>query len=534
MESLNQALTRIKIATDDEELQKARELASALCDAWPNRAEGWLWRAWLSEDPEEALHFARWAAQLSPSLVTQQAVQWAEARLRARVDFHQMSSMSAELDFRQARPKPAAPKARSAGSRVWQRVMGAVMGMVLLLLGFQVGFSLAYQRVPWEFWFVDLLMAGPTPTAEEPPASAYLIYPTLVPTVSSGSLINASFQPEQPEAATIPTLLPGPLVSPEVSSAVGEVSHLWTQALTPQPPINNLSEEDIAGGIPTLVPTAAARIPAPILATPVPAQVVPTSAPTGALWPARSEPVIYAVKGGDTLEKIAASFGLQETSLIWANPELERNPELLTIKQELVIPALDGVLHITREGETVESIAAAYAVDPAIVYWFPGNYLPDGAASPPIPGQRLMVPGGQKPYEPPPPDVSPPTPKNGQASYFGWPAGGYLTQTFSAHHGAIDIAAPMNTPIFAAQSGEVVFSGWDNRGYGYAIVIDHHNGWFTRYAHLSGMYSDVGDWVQRGDVIALMGSTGRSTGPHVHFEIITSGYRYNPLDYLPR
>jgi murein DD-endopeptidase MepM/ murein hydrolase activator NlpD len=91
----------------------------------------------------------------------------------------------------------------------------------------------------------------------------------------------------------------------------------------------------------------------------------------------------------------------------------------------------------------------------------------------------------------------------------------------------------MGIPIYAADSGVVVYSGWNNNGYGYLIVIDHGNGWQTRYAHLSQRNVECGAYVYQGDVIGLMGSTGNSTGPHLHFELLNLTYgKVNPLDFL--
>lgn len=98
---------------------------------------------------------------------------------------------------------------------------------------------------------------------------------------------------------------------------------------------------------------------------------------------------------------------------------------------------------------------------------------------------------------------------------------------------ALDIANRTGTPVIASDGGKVVFSGWDNTGYGYAVVIDHGNGYRTRYAHFSYIYVSYGNYVNQGVVIGKVGSTGNSTGPHLHFEVIKNGYRVNPWNYLP-
>ncbi len=98
---------------------------------------------------------------------------------------------------------------------------------------------------------------------------------------------------------------------------------------------------------------------------------------------------------------------------------------------------------------------------------------------------------------------------------------------------ALDIANRLGTPVVASDGGRVVFAGWDNTGYGYSVVIDHGNGYRTRYAHFSYYYVNYGDYVNQGAVIGKVGSTGRSTGPHLHFEVLKNGWRVNPWNYLP-
>lgn len=120
--------------------------------------------------------------------------------------------------------------------------------------------------------------------------------------------------------------------------------------------------------------------------------------------------------------------------------------------------------------------------------------------------------------------------------HFLWPTAGRITQGFSTRHDGIDIAAPRGTPLHASDSGEVVWSGWRTDGLGYAVIIDHHNGYVTVYGHqMRRPPVRVGQYVRRGQVIGYVGSTGRSTGPHVHFIIRTAArYYYNPLKLLGR
>ena len=121
-----------------------------------------------------------------------------------------------------------------------------------------------------------------------------------------------------------------------------------------------------------------------------------------------------------------------------------------------------------------------------------------------------------------------------------WPVYGYVSSGFGYRysafgyemHGAYDIANLVGTPIVATADGTVTFSGWSG-GYGNTVVVEHGYGWSTVYAHCSKLLVGLGDRVKRGEVIALMGSTGRSTGPHLHYEVRVNGRPVNPRPYLP-
>ncbi len=121
--------------------------------------------------------------------------------------------------------------------------------------------------------------------------------------------------------------------------------------------------------------------------------------------------------------------------------------------------------------------------------------------------------------------------------FFNYPARGTITSRFGQRwgrlHTGVDIAAPQGSPIYAADGGTVIFSGWES-GYGYLVKIDHHNGYVTYYGHASKLLVKKGDKVAKGQKIALVGSTGHATGPHVHFEVRKNGVPVNPLPYLNR
>ncbi|MDY0018365.1 MAG: LysM peptidoglycan-binding domain-containing M23 family metallopeptidase [Anaerolineae bacterium] len=247
----------------------------------------------------------------------------------------------------------------------------------------------------------------------------------------------------------------------------------------------------------------------------------------------RLEIITYVVQPGDTAESIAAYFGLQPTTILWSNPALEKAPDLLKVGQELTILPLDGVYHTVEAGDTLESIAEEYEASVADIVNCSFNTLPPGRSL--LEGMKLIVPGGTKPYElrevttyvgPVPDDVV-------GSGLFYWPASGSISQGYWYGHRAVDIANAIGAAIVASDSGYVSFAGWTDIGYGYLIVVDHANGYQTYYAHLDNIYVVEGQAVDPGQVIGAMGSTGNSTGPHLHFEVRYGGYPTNPLVYLP-
>lgn len=252
------------------------------------------------------------------------------------------------------------------------------------------------------------------------------------------------------------------------------------------------------------------------------------------------EVVDYTVQASETLSQIAQKFNLKVDTILWANG-LDSPKTKIREGQVLKIPPVDGVVHKVKKGETVYSIAKEYQTNPQGVVDYPFNTFVDDEKFTLAVGQTLMIPDGiirkEDPAASPAMLASQLTPDAGSVSAAGsfvWPTSGQISQGYKWYHKAVDIANSVGTSILAADSGRVTVAGWtDNTGYGNRVMIDHGNGYVTLYGHMSRVDVVVGQTVRRGDQIGLMGSTGRSTGPHLHFEIRAAGSALqNPLNFL--
>jgi len=271
----------------------------------------------------------------------------------------------------------------------------------------------------------------------------------------------------------------------------------------------------------------------------------------------RYEVTTYIVEQGDTIFSIAEKFGLAAETVLWSNRyTLGDTPDGLFIGIELYILPVDGVYHRWSEGEGLNGVADYYGVNPEVIVNYPGNNLdPDTIgdyANPNIdPGMMLVVQGGKRDTTT---WISARDEEATGNSYLGdgactvsiysqsgtgtftWPTtatwlSGY-DYTPPTHNG-LDFDGDFGSPIYASDAGVIVYSGWSVAGYGNLIVIDHDNGWQTFYAHLmDGTFLACGTNVQKGELIAAMGSTGNSTGPHLHFELRLYGAAVNPWQYL--
>jgi murein DD-endopeptidase MepM/ murein hydrolase activator NlpD len=292
--------------------------------------------------------------------------------------------------------------------------------------------------------------------------------------------------------------------APEGSSLAS--SSLTTSSLTEMPP---LAAEDYSGNLGGSAETAE------------------TIAETGAAEPeAYSQArmllyVPYTVVGGDIIGEIAKTFGLYEDTIISVNGI--RNSRLLQIGQVLKIPNQDGILHKAGRGETVQDIAKRYSAEPESIRT--ANELFSDTVSP---GSTLFIPGSRLDWV---------SLQEINGDLFIWPVRSYITSNYGYRrspftgvrqfHTGLDIGAPAGTPIAAAMSGRVSDTGF-NSTMGNYVVITHHSGYRTLYGHMSLIRTKPGAYVRTGERIGDVGSTGLSTGPHVHFMVYKNGVTVNP------
>jgi murein DD-endopeptidase MepM/ murein hydrolase activator NlpD len=249
----------------------------------------------------------------------------------------------------------------------------------------------------------------------------------------------------------------------------------------------------------------------------------------------RDKIVDYVVQKGDTISTIAKKFGLSEDTVRWEN---SLSNDYITVGDTLKVLPVTGVAYKVLRGDSVYTIAKKFDTNAQQIVDFPFNDFANPETFSLIEGQILIVPDGIKPSEQPfikrqifiaqgPVSVS--------SAGFTWPLRGGLSQFSTWYHTAVDITDPVGTPVVAAQNGTVVkaLAGtWDG-GYGTSVMIDDGSGNQSLYAHMGGVNVGVGDQVTAGQtVIGWVGMTGRTTGPHLHFEIRRGGVLVNPLAYL--
>lgn len=247
----------------------------------------------------------------------------------------------------------------------------------------------------------------------------------------------------------------------------------------------------------------------------------------------RSEVVEYVVREGDTISTIAKKFGVSLDTILWAN----NLAAMAKIKSgdRLKVPPITGIVHKVQYGDTVYSLAQRYQISAQAIVDFPFNSFANDETFALSVGQSLVIPDGIMPK------VKPVEPRAiarqdvkvaAGTGVFVWPTSGSITQRFVWYHRAIDIANGSGPAVVASSGGRIVAANFSRVGYGNHIIIDHGNGYQVLYGHLAKIYVNLGDNVSLGQAIGQMGSTGRSTGVHLHFEIIKDGEKIDPLTIL--
>ncbi len=248
----------------------------------------------------------------------------------------------------------------------------------------------------------------------------------------------------------------------------------------------------------------------------------------------------YIVEGGDTISSIAANFGISQSTILWENNLSDT--DFIKPGQKLTILPVDGVTHAVKKGDSIASIAKKYKASEEKILAF--NRLASGEAL--TDGEQLIIPDGviDRPNAPAPSAPStatrkfafiniPPSARVSAGSRLQWPSSSRrINQYYKFRHTGIDIDGDVGSPVYAADSGVVESVVYARYGYGYHVVINHGGGRETLYAHNAKIFVRPGQSVKRGQSIATIGLTGRTTGAHLHFEVIVNGGKRNPLSYL--
>lgn len=274
----------------------------------------------------------------------------------------------------------------------------------------------------------------------------------------------------------------------------------------------------------------------------------------------RNELSTYTVQDGDTVFGIAEKFGLQPETILWGNYNiLLDDPHSLKPGQELTILPTDGVYWEWLGGIPFGEWAKFYGVTAKDIIEYPGNNLDPNAVGDYEnanirTGTWLIIPGGKRDFVSwsAPLGVTRENPASARVlgagacdpvsggavgyGYFIYPTNKHYLSGFDystkTNHLGLDFAGNEGEAVYASDAGVIVYAGWNDYGYGNMIMVDHGNGFQSLYAHLSALNVGCGQSVGQGDVIGAVGTTGRSSGPHLHFELM-AGMKVNPWDYLP-
>lgn len=317
-------------------------------------------------------------------------------------------------------------------------------------------------------------------------------------------------------------------------------------------------EDDLAADL-TIPGTVAVR-PQPEPATPNTA-----SDETSPTIGTRTNTETYTVQDGDTVATIARNFNVTVGTVIWAN-NLSQSA-MIKPGNTLRIPPVSGIFHVVKRGETLAQIAQKYEVSADVIAQSNSDISTLAI------GKEILIPGGTPIIVPPTRTAAAPTKPTIRAGVplatiagkavdvyqelvssrtdsrvkpesqketatksttkLLWPTDlRVINQYWNWNHTGLDIDGDYSNALYASEDGIVAEAGWNNGGYGLQVVINHDNGFKTRYGHASKLFVKAGDTVKRGDVIAMMGTTGRSTGTHLHYEVYVKGVRVNPLTYI--
>ena len=335
-------------------------------------------------------------------------------------------------------------------------------------------------------------------------------------TLISLLLVLGALTPATAQASVLGDFVSSILHAPEKQKAVSSGSGNLQTMVLPKPAMNADPTAGKGGGDITIVDDSA---------------LMPAEGPSGTIAdiekPKNSMISVYVVREGDTLNGIAKLFKVSPNTILWAN-DLSRGSSL-QVGQTLAILPVTGLKYTTKKGDTVAAIAKRYGADATEIATF--NDIADGTLAV---GIQILIPDGELAAS----VATVSSSKSGakgilastlnakpgtatQKGYYIRPlAGGVKTQGVHGYNG-VALAAPIGTPILAAAEGDVLIAKetGGNAGYGGYVVIKHGNGSQTLYAHQSGVAVSPGQHVQQGQVIGYVGSTGKSTGAHVHFEI---------------
>jgi murein DD-endopeptidase MepM/ murein hydrolase activator NlpD len=291
-------------------------------------------------------------------------------------------------------------------------------------------------------------------------------------------------------------------------------------------------------------------------------EATPTPEPTPEATPEPTpEPqpafIVHTVQPGESVASIAALYGIDQEYILWNNPDLYEDPDLLLVGSKIQVPTVNGLIYNVKLGDTLSDLASFYQIDVQSILAFIPNgllsadsviegmvlVLPGAVAPPPPIPAAVTVVEATNPAPPPAPASAPPPPAPAPVTFSGyiWPFSGSISSYFgeyrggSSYHMGIDIDGfgRYGAPVVAAASGTVVLVAYLDWGLGTYIVVRHADGSETVYAHLSASYVSQGQVVGQGETIGAIGCTGYCTGAHLHFEVHVGGVAVDPLAYLP-